>query len=285
MKLPTRVPLSSCVGGCARRTTADVGPFLPLSSAPSSRRSAALLVNGLVNGVAAAPYARQACGSSISALMADDDSDGEWRGQRDDGELVGSCCPNCGASSVAFDESAGGEVCTACGELVAGQSFLRPEVGFDNAGLVGVRLHAGDDGAQAARRVLGGAGTGSLHGIFRDRAGASASDAARRRAEQARLTERRAFRALTPPDTNPSAGHVVAFASHGRGRDRRLVAARDGRTVGKRALGRAAGRRLRVRRHPPEQVRPMLLLPNAQPAERFRPRAGLPSRCQRWRLR
>ena len=115
-----------------------------------------------------------------------DDSDAEWGDLRDTGEVAGSCCPNCGASSVAFDESAGGDVCTACGELVSGQSYLRPEVGFDDAGVVGVRLHAGDDGAQAARRMLGGAGTGSLHGIFRDRAGVPAADAARRRAEQAR---------------------------------------------------------------------------------------------------
>ena len=116
--------------------------------------------------------------------MADDDGDSDWDAQHDAGELTGSCCPNCGASSVTFDESAGGEVCTACGELFAGQSFLRAEVGFDDAGVVGVRLHAGDDGAQAARRMLAGVGSGALHGIFRDRAGVPASDAARRRAEQ-----------------------------------------------------------------------------------------------------
>jgi hypothetical protein len=115
-----------------------------------------------------------------------DYSDAEWGDVQDTGEVAGSCCPNCGASSVAFDETAGGDVCTACGELVSGQSFLRPEVGFDDAGVVGVRLHAGDDGAQAARRMLGGAGSGLLHGIFRDRAGVPAADAARRRAEQAR---------------------------------------------------------------------------------------------------
>ena len=187
----------------ARQAGASPGPFPSSLSVPLRYPT---LSCKLANGRAAVPR----CPASLpeprwhvltsAAGMADDDSD-EWGGQRDDGEVVGSCCPNCGASSVAFDESAGGEVCTACGELVAGQSFLRPEVGFDDAGVVGVRLHAGDDGTQAARRALGGVGSGAPRGIFRDRAGVSTSDAARRRAEQVRATE--LYEALATPHATP----------------------------------------------------------------------------------
>lgn len=217
--------------------------------------------------------------------MADDDSDGDWRAQQGGDELVGSCCPNCGASSVTFDESAGGEVCTACGELVAGQSFLRPEVAFDDAGVIGVRLHAGDDGAHAARRMLGGVGSGALHGIFRDRAGVPASDAARRRAEQVRSAELRerlapALRPLTQHRQLAASLHLPATLAAELGNLlHRVTGGRWGNGRWAELLaGACAYVVIRQNRHGCLRI----ALP-ARRAQRVLVRAGLRLRCQRWR--
>jgi hypothetical protein len=106
-------------------------------------------------------------------------------------------CPRCGNTFVTHDDELSADVCTQCG-FVVHESAIRAEVAYDGALALGVRVHANDDGGGAARRALGtlrrrGRGDGesgdgdAARSMFRDRAGINAGDAARRRAEQARV--------------------------------------------------------------------------------------------------